>query len=363
MKLRTVADLCRHAGPFLTAYLDVSRDTAEANRLLDARWRATAAQLEAAGAPPKPVARTGERMLAPSGVAGPAGRMVVAAGNDILLDEVVPHPRHAGVAGWGALPDVTGWLADTEAARSVLLVLADRAGADLELYDAWPGQPVERRSIQGEALHLTEVPAGDWAHKEFQRRTEEVRRGNAREVAAAVDQQVRAGARVVAVTGDVRARAEIGRAVSDATRAQLVELDHGSRAAGSSREALERALQQAVRDSVVVEKLGVVREFQLHSGRGDGVARGVNGVLDALTKGQAERVLLAPGTASRGSIRPSAHPGLPLPRFALGREALRTDLAVLCAAAATDAALVVLGPRVLPDDGVAALLRWDQQPR
>lgn len=167
---------------------------------------------------------------------------------------------------------------------------------------------------------------------------------------------------MVAVAGDVRARSEIGRAVSDITRSHWVELDHGGRAAGTSRAALENALRQAVRDSVVAEKLAVVREFQLHSGRGDGVARGVAGVLDALTTGQAERILLAPGRAARGMIRPSAHPGVPLPRFALGREALRSDLAVVCAAAATDAALVMLGPRVLPDDGVAALLRWDQRP-
>ena len=359
MNLRKVAELCRHDGPYLSVYLDVSRDTEEAARAIDARWRAAADRLLDRGAPQQLLAEVADRMLALTGVAGSAGRMVVAAREQILVDEVVPCPEHVGVVDWGPLPDVTGWLADIESARSVLLVLADRAGADLELYDAWPGRPVERRTVQGETLHLTKVPAGDWAHKEYQRRTEEVWRGNAREVAAEVDRQVRSGAQLVAVAGDVRARTEIEHAVGEATRAHLVELEHGSRAPGSSRESLEKALRGAVRETIIQEKLAVIRELQEHAGRGDRVALGVSDVLDKLVLGQVDRLLVTPSEAAKREARPADHPGLPLPSTALATDRLRADLATICAAAETDAQLVVTGPRTVPGDGIAALLRWE----
>jgi Bacterial archaeo-eukaryotic release factor family 2 len=358
MKLDQIGALVRSDGPFLTAYLDVGRQTTLAAHELEVRWRAAAAELLSQGAPEPLVDRVGERMTQPTRRHGPVGRIIATAGGDVMLDRTLATTPDPEVVSWAPLPDVTGWIRDADPFRSVLLVLADRVGADLELYDVWPGPPVGRASVNGEELHLTKVPAGDWAHKEYQRRTDEVWRRNARRVAELVDRNVRAGVDLVAVAGDVRARTEIRDAVSEPARERLVELDHGSRAAGSSRETLDRALHQALRDRVVAEKLAQVREVQQRVGRGEAVALGVDRVLDSLVKGQADQVLLAPEAAVGRTVRPGRHPGLPLPPVALDADELRADLAVVGAAAATDAEVVVTAAQVLPPDGVAALLRW-----
>jgi hypothetical protein len=359
MKLGQIGKLMRSDGPYLTAYLDVSRDAAPAAHELEVRWRAASAELLTQGAPHDLVDRVGERVAEPTRQHGPVGRLLAAAGDDVLLDETIATVPSAEVVSWGPLPDLTSWLVDADPCRSVLLVLADRVGADLELYDVWPGTATRRTSVDGEDLHLTKVAAGDWAHKEFQRRTDEVWRRNARKVAEQIDHQVRAGVDVVAVAGDVRARGEIRSAVSETARERLVELDHGSRAPGSSREALDAALRHALLDRVAGEQLALVREAQQRTGRAEAVALGVPEVLDSLVRGQADQVLLAPDAAVGRTVRPGRHPGLPLPPVALGTDELRADLAVLGAAAATDAEVCVTARQALPPDGVAALLRWD----
>jgi len=358
MKLGQVSDLIKSDGPYLTAYLDVGRGTALAAHELEVRWQAAGAELLSQGAPHDLVDRVGERVIEPTRQHGPVGRLVAAAGDHVLLEETIAATPSAEVLSWAPLPDLTSWITDAAPCRSVLLVLADRVGADLELHDVWPGPPARTWSVDGEEPHLTHVAAGDWAHKEFQRRSDEIWRRNARLVAEQVDRQVRAGVDLVAVAGDVRACSEIHAAVAELARERLVTLDHGSRAPGSSREALETALHHALHERVFAEQLALVREVQQRTGRGEAVALGIGQVLDSLIRGQADQVLLAPEAAAGRTVRPSQHPGLPLPPTALAADQLRADLTVVGAAAATDAEVLVTAPEVLPPDGVAALLRW-----
>ncbi len=358
MKLGEIGTLVRSDGPFLTAYLEVGRAAAVAAHELEVRWRTAANDLRSQGAPDDLLERVGERITEPTRQPGGVGRIVAAAGTDIMLDSTVAGSPSAEVACWGPLPDVTSWVADRDPYFSVLLVLADRVGADFEWYDAWPGPAARTSSVDGEDLHLTDVPAGDWAHKEFQRRTEEVWRRNARKVADAVDLDCR-GVDVVALTGDVRACAEIRDVLAGAARERLVELRSGSRAPGSSRDGLDAALRSALRERFIAEKLKQVREFQERTGRGEAVALGIDQVMDSLVRGQAGQVLLAPESAAGRTVRPGRHPGLPLPPVALKTDELRADLAVVGAAAATDAEVAIAPAGALPDDGVAALLRWD----
>ncbi|HYU84372.1 MAG TPA: Vms1/Ankzf1 family peptidyl-tRNA hydrolase, partial [Kribbellaceae bacterium] len=337
MKLARVSELVRSGGPFLTAYLDVGRGAALAAHELETRWRAAEADLLSQGAPEPLVNRVGERITEPTRWHGHVGRLVATGGDEIVLDDTLAATPSAEVTSWGPLPDLTSWLTDADPCRSVLLVLTDRMGAAFERYDAWPGPVASSDAVDGEDLHLTHVAAGDWAHKEFQRRSDEVLRHNARLVAERVDHEVRAGVDVVALAGDVRARAEIREALGEPARQRLVELDHGSRAPGSSRQALDDALQHALHDRVVADKLARVREVQRRAGRGEAIALGVNEVLGSLVRGQVAQVLLAPEAAARRTVRPGRHPGLPLPPAALAEDELRADLAVVGAAAATDA--------------------------
>ncbi|NDL60731.1 Vms1/Ankzf1 family peptidyl-tRNA hydrolase [Phytoactinopolyspora mesophila] len=352
-----VSDLCQNPGPFLSAYLDVSRNIDEAPHRLAVRWHSAAEELLRSGAPADLVQLAGERMQTPVSAPGNVARMIVAADDQILLDDVVQRPHSPEVVTWSPLPDVTGWLADRSGLMPVLIVLADREGADFEFYDPWPERLVNRDTAAGDTEHLTKVSAGGWSHKRYQRRAEETWRRNAEQVAEEIDHLVKAGVRVVAVAGDLRAQSEIRQAVSEATRSVLADLETGGRAAGSSRQALDDAVDHMVREIVVADHRRVLDEFEQELGRSGAAVRGVGEVLQKLIHGQVRTVLLSPEIAAAHEVSPSAYPGISLPSKAFDYERVRADLAVTCAAAATDAELIV-APSTITEDGVAAVLRW-----
>ncbi|NED95959.1 hypothetical protein G1H11_11625 [Phytoactinopolyspora alkaliphila] len=356
----TVSVICSRPGPFLSVYIDVSRDVDEAEHRIGVRWRSAREELHRAGAPASLLDLVGERVLDPSGAGGRVARMVVAADDEILLDEVTLRPRAQEALTWGPLPDVTGWLSDRSTTMPVLVVLADREGADFELYDAWPEPPVVTDSFHGDDLHVKKVAVGGWAHKQYQRRSEWTWRRNAEEVAAEIDRHVDDGVPLVVVAGDLRAQGEIRHAVSEKAREILVELETGGRAAGSSRDALDQAIDHAVGDVVVTDRLRTLNELEEQAGRGGAAAVGLREVLGKLTLGQVRTVLLSPDEASTQIVATRDYPGLPLPTEAQNSDELRADLAVVCAAAATDAEVAIV-PRAKSGDGVSAVLRWDDQ--
>ncbi|PSL08213.1 hypothetical protein CLV30_101183 [Haloactinopolyspora alba] len=362
MNVDTIAGLQRYPGPFVSAYFDVTRDTADAPHRIDLAWRPERERLLAAGAPSSLVEQVQERVLRPTSAPGPVSRMVIAAGEDVLVDDEIRRPNGATVVSWGPLPDVSGWVVDRDTMVSVLLVLADREGADLELYDPWPGFEVDEESVDGERLHINKVPSGGWSHKQYQRHTEEVWRRNAEEVAAEVDELARKGVRLVVLAGDVHAVGNIRGELAEPTASKTVTLEVGSRAEDGSRESLDDAVGQAVRDVVVREHLAMVRELEEGSGQRATSAYGIPDVIEGLIQGKVRTLLLAPGTAAGYGVPPAEYPGLPLSSGALEHQRLRADLVTICAAAATDAEVVVLGPKSLPDDGVAAIMRWQAEP-
>jgi hypothetical protein len=355
--MAVISDLCHHPGPFLSAYINVSRNVDEAPHRLAVRWHSAEEELLRAGAPADLVREAGERIQTPVSAPGDVARMIVAAGDSILLDDVVQRPQSPEVTTWGPLPDVTGWLADRSGLMPVLVVLADREGADFELYDPWPERLVSRETAVGETVHLTKVSVGGWSHKRYQRRAEETWRRNAEQVADEIDQLVKVGVRVVAVAGDLRAQGEIRQAVSDASRSVLADLDTGGRAAGSSRQALDDAVDEVVRGIVAEDHRRVLDEFEQEMGRDGAAVRGIHEVIPKLVHGQVRTALVAPQLAASHEIQPGEHPGIPLPSKAVDHERVRADLAVACATAATDAELII-APSAVTEDGVAAVLRW-----
>ncbi|WP_166354711.1 Vms1/Ankzf1 family peptidyl-tRNA hydrolase [Phytoactinopolyspora limicola] len=352
-----ISQVCQHPGPFLTAYLDVSRNVDEAPHRLAVRWRSAREQLQRMAAPSELIDLAEERITEPVDMPGSTARMVVAADNDIVLDDVVPRPRSNETVTWGPLPDLTGWLADRSTAVPILVVLADREGADFELYAPWPERLVTHDSADGDTKHLTKVAVGGWSHKRYQRRAEETWRRNAEQVAAEIDELITTGVRAVVTAGDLRAQGEIRQAVSEPARAALVELETGGRAAGSSRTVLDDAIDEVVREAVDSDRRRVLNELEEEAGRDGAAVLGVDGVLPALVQGRVRTAVLAPEVASGTVVEPAAHPGLPLPAAAREAGPVRADLAVLCASAATDAETVVTG-RPISADGVAAVLRW-----
>ncbi|NED99342.1 baeRF2 domain-containing protein [Phytoactinopolyspora halotolerans] len=354
---RLVEEICQHPGPFLSVYLDVRRDVEEAVHQLNVRWRSAREDLLRNGAPEDLVDLTGERIQAGHHAAGAAARMVVAADGRILLDDVVTAPGDHTALTWGPLPDLVAWLADRNTMLPLLVVLADREGADFERYDAWPETPEATADVHGDTEHMTKVLVGGWSHKRYQRRAENTWRHNAENVAAEIEHQVESGVRMVAVAGDLRAQGEIQHAVGERTRSLLVNLETGGRADGTSRQALDHAVDEAIRKVVAADQLEAVREFEQEAGRHGAAATGIDAVLPRLAQGQVRTAFIAPDAASARTIDPARYPGIVLPAGAAEHAGLRADLTVLCAAAMTGAEVQV-GSWAMADDGISALLRW-----
>jgi hypothetical protein len=372
MRLDAITDMFQRSGPFLSVYADVSRDTESGGREVEARWEALARRATDQGAPEHLVQLVGRRVVEPTGAPGRNGRLVVADADDVLVDDLVPGPPHAEQATWSPLPDLGAWLVDRDLDLPLLVVVADHAGADLTTYRPGPGGSTEHDEVEGSTLHLHKVrhprmggrfggdtggASGERMRGDLQSSTEEEWRRNAHLVAREIDERAE-GVALIALAGEDDACAGIREALGVRAQQRTVVVEHGARAAGASEESLLADVRAAARDAVVEERLGLVRTYQERKGQGRGYADGTHDVLAAAVLGQVETLLLDPDTAARSTVRPAEFEGLTLPEAVAPDAELRADQVAVAAAARTGAAVCVGGPHVLPDDGVAALLRW-----
>jgi len=358
VRLDRFSHLYDGAGPMATVLLDVSRDTEDAAHQSELRWRAARAELAEQGAPDQLLDALAPLFTEPTHVPGPVSRLAVGSGADVRLDDLLHDHVEPGVVTYGDLPDLTTWIELQDGAVPLLLVLADREGADLELYRAFAEDPVDTQEIHGESMFIHKVPVGGWSHLRYQHSVEEVWRRNARQVADEIEHHVAQGLGIVVLAGDVHARRNIAEELGGRASDSVIEIEAGSRADGASREALDDAVREAVCGVVTERRLGLLREFEQRRGRDQAVALGTGAVLDAFVRGQVDTLLLHPARAREGTVDPAQHPGLTLPTGTPQRR----DLVLIAAGVLTSASVVTAGPTLLPDDGVAALLRWDQSP-
>lgn len=362
MNLGTIHDVYQHSGPFVSVHLDVSRNTEDATQQIEARWTTLRHRLEHEGVDAGLIERIGERVRERHDVPGEVRRTIVASGDEIVFDDL-----RAGRSMWpervtcGPLPDLGGWLHQVDGELPFVLAVADREGADVDFYRAESKTAPEHREVHGQRLHIHKVPAGDWAQKQFQRRAENVWAKNAREVADVLkSMHAQHRPRVVLIAGDPRARSEIAQEL-DGARFEVVQVESGGRAPGSSDEALWDEVHRILARIEAEDEEQISGRLLEATGQGAGAARGLDDVVDALVKGQVERLVLDIQRAHEMTLRPADHPGLTLPEAAADDEELPADLALVAAGAATDAALSLLPSEQSKGAGVAALLRWDER--
>lgn len=360
MRLDTLTRILDHQGPFASVLMDVSRTTEDARQQLELRGRAARAELTAAGAPPAVADDVLARLLEPTGTAGETARFVVAAGDGVLVDETMPRWSGREVLTWGPLADTTSWLAYQDQAVPVLVVLADHLGADLHHYAAWGREPGTVHTVDGTTENISKVPDGGMAMTDLQRRTDEVWRFNARAVVAEVERLAGTEPPLIVLGGDPRSRHDVRTGLPTHIAEKVVEADHGSRADGAANDAFAAEADAAVRRVLDERRRRAAERLEEHLGRNYAVAVGLSDVLDMTVQAGVETVVLDEERAAGRTVCPADHPYLPLPDDVRKASEVRSDLLVLAAAAATGAEAVFTAPSSLPDDGVAALLRWDR---
>ncbi len=364
MQLATLQDLYHHPGPFVTVHANVSRNTEDAGDQLDARWTQTRHRLEHAGIDATLVEAIGERLLDPVDVPGEARRTIVAADGEVVFDDVL-----AGDSMWpevvsvGELPDVAGWVQHVDGQVPFLLVVADREGADIDFYRALNRAGSDHRQVQEETPHIHKFRGGGWSHKRFQTRSENEWEANAREVAQEVRGAVhRHRPRVVLLAGDERARTAIAGDL-EGIQSEVLHVESGGRSAGSSDEALWSEVRRVLGQIEAEDQKRLTDRLEEQWGRRSEAALGLDDVVDALVQHQVETLIVDLQKVRELTVDATRHPGLPLPEQAASRKDLPADQVLIAAGAATDVEVTVVPEAQGKGGGVAALLRWDDQPR
>jgi hypothetical protein len=363
----SISALYSHPGPFASVYLDATRASESGDTEVELRWRGLREQLATAGADDKTLQAIDQVAGAHLEVAGRHGQFVVAAGGQVLLDEVTRRPPLRELGRWSPLPHVLPYLVDRSTQIPHLVVLIDRTGADV--YTVLDDNHSDQTSVEGGAeFPLRKTGRDVWNERAFQNRVENAWETNSKEVAQTISQQLPPQVQVVLLAGDVRARNLVNEELSKVLpqRVQVRQLEHGTRAEGASREALDEAIQSALLHHIWAERRDILARLQQAVGRHDYAVTGISAVLDALRKAQVDTLVLSddPSSTATASIGPD-------PLLLAGTDAELSDLGVtdvqhdrldaaLVRALAGSAAGLVITPggHQYVQQGIAALLRY-----
>jgi hypothetical protein len=369
MRLTELQPVVRARGGFASVCLDVSRATEDADQRLRLRWKAVARQLRADGAPDSLIDRIAARVLEPTGHGGELSRFVIATGDDVLLDTVVPRVVAQTDHGhFGPLPYVLPLLREWAEMSPYVLVKVDHTGADIVSVDA-SGLDAEVWQSEGGHDVIHKVPGGGWSHRRYQSRVEDSWERNVEQVVKDLDAIVAShvGGPVFLV-GDPYARSVVQATATGRLAERLVDLGHGSRAAGSSDKNVEQLIGDhlaAVRRATKERRLARLAERRE---RPDGAAAtGLTDVLSALREAAVETLILLDRPESTDRLWTGSEP------LAIGSSEQdvkglgvdevyedRLDEVLLRALIETDGDLELLDePSELVPDGVGGLLRFD----
>jgi hypothetical protein len=359
MKSDRLASIYTDPGPFASAYLEVSRDQEQGNRVVELTVRAVCEELAGQGAPADVQEAVEQRLTESTGQPAPISRCVVASERGILFDELTRSHHAQPVATWGPLPDVAAWLRDASQRVPFVLALVDHEGGDVTTYSADAMEPEREASVGEPSKYEHKVRGGGWSHLNWQRSAETIWARNAAEVAAEIERQVRNGPDLVILAGDEHSRSQVTERLPDKISAEVRVLDRSGRPVDGGDDALAADVESVLRDIVVARQLRLVHELKERMGRGESVALGVRDVADALVRGQVDQLMLDPEATADFTLQPSDHPGLAF-GASTPTDEMRADQALVAAACMTDADIAVATAATMGGAPVAALLRWNQ---
>ena len=359
-------DLTSQQPPFASVCLDATRVDRASQDDVALRWEAQKRHLLDAGAPPETVEALGAAATAETGLGGEHARVVVASGDRVVLDLVLPGRPARDESLFGPVPHLMPVARALSGAATYAVVRVDRAGADIEVVGPL-GRTKGSESVEGGHELLHKVAGGGFSQKRYQARVEDSWARNASAVADELDRVVRTDRpEVVLVAGDDNAISELtGQAGEEVTR-RMMRLESGGRAAGISAEAEQAAIDAALGEHRDTAREEVLSAFREQLSRQQRAVEGLGPVVDALRRGQVERVLLQDDPTSTARRWVGGEPlqvGMSQ-EDAVGAGAqeaqeVRADAGLVWALVGSDADLTLVGEdEVRLEDGIGALLRW-----
>jgi hypothetical protein len=347
-----IADLFRHDGPFVTAYLSARSDQERAQQRLELHWKSVRSELGAEGATDEDLAAMDAAVTDASHVGGDT-LALVAAGGRVLLARHLPEPPAGDAWRLGLLPWVGPLVETAQTLLPHVIVLAERSGAEIYGFDA-SGESVSEEVNASSNEDVELVKAGGWSQRRYQQRAIQTWEENAKEVAeevAAIAKQV--AARVIGIAGDVHA-------------VRLLQEKLPSEIAPLVRPLGDHGIGDAARlvDTVVAEEtVRVIQEYKEEKGQHDRYADGPARTVEALQQATVQTLLVHddPGDDRMAWFGPEpGHLGLDEASLrAMGvDQPLQARLIDVCIRAAYGtAAEVRVVPSAIVTDGLAAVLR------
>ncbi|RNL86803.1 baeRF2 domain-containing protein [Halostreptopolyspora alba] len=355
------------SAPVASVYVNVSRDSEDADHAIRVRWGKIREELLDQGVDEASVAELAGVVGRDEGEPGPCGQVAFAAEGRVLWDTLVADPPQDYDVGVGALPNPMPYLRRRGQHVPYVLAVVDTTGADVHAVDARGVR--HGRVVEGED-DLTHKPRGGAEHhKQMQRAVDERVKHNAKRIAEAMEElAVQGETERVVLAGETQVRTEIHDQLPTWVRERATEIESGSRAKSAHDSYLEPELRTVLRERADQQIRSVVERYQEGLGNEDRVAVGPRATVSALQRGQVETLLVDPDAFEGDSwlwIGPS-----PEQLAVTERElrdmgvaeptAERAEAALLRAAVMTSAELVLV-PQDRADlqDGVGALLRFD----
>lgn len=284
MDLQWLRRIARTEGPFATVYLDASHNTPDAPQQIELSWRRARADLVDAGADDLTLTALDTTMdevaAAVDRPPGPVGKVLVAAGGSVLLNEWLPRPPEQPAAHWAHAPHLLPALSQFPEPVTAVVAVVDSGGARL-----YTGGHAERHDTGRYPLH--QVRGGGLAHLKMRHRVEENERASAADVAHAIGEAVSAThADLVVLAGETQSRSRVHRALDRATAPITEEVDAGGLAPGTDNDRLDHEVA-----AVVDEKTEAMRRAEAEryasiagadDGDGGGAVDGLEAVVEAL---------------------------------------------------------------------------------
>jgi Bacterial archaeo-eukaryotic release factor family 2 len=278
-------------GPFVTVYLGTEPAVEQAAQQSELRWKALRRELAEAGAPDTALAAV-DPLVADAHTQGRT-LAVVANATGALLVRHEPEPPSRDLGRFAGLPSVGPLLEWAQASVPHVVVLADRAGADIVAFTRdGEGRVTTAGQPSGDDPELRKSQPGGWSQRRYQNRAENLWDRNARAVADQVTAVVdEIGARLVVVAGDVRAVPAMREHLPERVAGCLREVD-GARSPDGSIDEIADDVVKLVATVAAAETVDLLGTFKQEQGQNDLAAEGVAATIAALAAARVDTLLV-----------------------------------------------------------------------
>lgn len=349
-------------GPFATVYYDDSHNTEDASAVSDLTVRAVVEQLRERSAD-ESLIRAVETALDDSRPpVGRSGRVVIANPNGVIVDEHLLRPAVSTEVRVSELPYLVPIVEHGVERVDYAVALVDHAGADLTVHRVDHADSAS--SVDGGGFPVHKASGAETSgYGDPQPRAEEAARKNMRAAAQELERVVDTDhVGLVFIAGDDQARAELRRHLTERVLEAAVDVEGVTRTAESGTDHLRERIEEEFARRQLAALDSAVQRFHEQEGTGRS-AQGMADVTAALRSGNVETLIVG-DTEGRtvavadGIVAPDSDT---LSEYGTvdGRVA-PADEALPAAAVRIGAAIVRTDERFDPDDGIAAVLRYDE---